>query len=83
MASSSDWSKNPKRVIEIAKLLPQIDFFMAGGGDLLETMQQNAPKNLKILGWQKANELLPITDLFLSTSENEGMPIVIIEAQLA
>jgi len=75
--------KNPKRVIEIAKLLPQIDFFMAGGGDLLETMQQNAPKNLRILGWQKANELLPITDLFLSTSENEGMPIAIIEAQLA
>ena len=75
--------KNPKRVIEIAKLLPQIDFFMAGGGDLLETMQQNAPKNLKILGWQKANELLPIADLFLSTSENEGMSIAIIEAPLA
>lgn len=75
--------KNPTRVIEIAKLLPQVDFLMAGGGDQLEMIRQNAPKNLKVLGWQKANELLPIADVFLSTSENEGMPIAIIEAQLA
>jgi glycosyltransferase involved in cell wall biosynthesis len=35
------------------------------------------------LGWQDARSILPIADIFLSTSENEGMPIALIEAQLA
>jgi glycosyltransferase involved in cell wall biosynthesis len=56
---------------------------MAGGGDLLQEIKANAPKNLKVLGWQDAKEVLPIADIFLSTSNNEGMPIALIEAQLA
>ena len=75
--------KNPQRVIEIAKRLPEIDFYLAGGGDLLEIMKKQAPRNLKVLGWQDAKSILPIADIFLSTSENEGMPIALIEAQLA
>ena len=75
--------KNPQRVIEIAKRLPEIDFYLAGGGDLLEIIKKQAPKNLKVLGWQDAKSILPIADIFLSTSENEGMPIALIEAQLA
>ena len=75
--------KNPQRVIEIAKRLPEIDFYMAGGGDLLERIKKQAPRNLKVLGWQDAKSILPIADIFLSTSENEGMPIALIEAQLA
>jgi len=75
--------KNPQRVIEIAKRLPEIDFYLAGGGDLLEIMKRQAPRNLKVLGWQDAKSILPIADIFLSTSENEGMPIALIEAQLA
>lgn len=75
--------KNPQRVIEIAKRLPEIDFYMAGGGDLLERVKQQAPRNLKVLGWQDAKSILPIADIFLSTSENEGMPIALIEAHLA
>ena len=75
--------KNPQRVIEIAKQLPEIDFYMAGGGDLLERIKKQAPRNLKVLGWQDAKSILPIADIFLSTSENEGMPIALIEAQLA
>ena len=75
--------KNPQRVIEIAKKLPEIDFYLAGGGDLLEAIKKQAPKNLKVLGWQDAKSILPIADIFLSTSENEGMPIALIEAQLA
>jgi glycosyltransferase involved in cell wall biosynthesis len=42
-----------------------------------------APKNMKVLGWQQAVDLLPIADIVLSTSENEGMPIALIESQLA
>ena len=75
--------KNPYKVIEIANYLPNIDFFMAGGGDQQEYIAKNVPKNVKILGWQKASEVMPLADIFLSTSENEGMPIAIIESQLA
>ena len=75
--------KNPQRAVKIAKLMPQIDFYLAGGGDLLEKVKSQAPSNLKVLGWQDAKSILPIADIFLSTSENEGMPIALIEAQLA
>jgi len=75
--------KNPQRAVEIARLMPQIDFYLAGGGDLLEKIKNQAPTNLKVLGWQDAKSILPIADIFLSTSENEGMPIALIEAQLA
>ena len=75
--------KNPQRVIEIANRLPEVDFYLAGGGDLLEIVKKQAPKNLKILGWQDSKLILPIADIFLSTSDNEGMPIALIEAQLA
>jgi glycosyltransferase involved in cell wall biosynthesis len=75
--------KDPHKVIAIAQSLPEIDFYMAGGGDLLQEIKANAPKNLKVLGWQDAKEVLPIADIFLSTSKNEGIPIAMIEAQLA
>ncbi len=75
--------KNPHKVIALARSLPGVDFYMAGGGDLLNKIKVKAPKNLKVLGWQDAKEVLPIADIFLSTSENEGIPIAMIEAQLA
>ena len=75
--------KNPQRVIKISKKLTEIDFYLAGGGDLLERVRNQAPRNLRVLGWQDAKSVLPIADIFLSTSENEGMPIALIEAQLA
>jgi glycosyltransferase involved in cell wall biosynthesis len=75
--------KNPHRVVKIAKKLPEIDFYLAGGGDLLEAIKKQAPRNLRVLGWQDAKSILPIADIFLSTSENEGMPIALVEAQLA
>ena len=74
--------KNPLRLIGIANSLPNIDFYMAGGGELLEEIKVNAPKNLKVLGWQEAKNVLPVADIFLSTSKNEGIPISMIEAQL-
>ena len=75
--------KNPQRAVEIARSMPQIDFYLAGGGDLLAKIKTQVPNNLKVLGWQDAKSILPIADIFLSTSENEGMPIALIEAQLA
>jgi len=75
--------KNPFRALEIAKLFPDAQFLIAGGGDLLEQVRAQAPKNTKVLGWTDAAKLFAASDIILSTSENEGMPIALIEAQLA
>jgi glycosyltransferase involved in cell wall biosynthesis len=75
--------KNPLRALEIAKLFPDVQFLIAGGGDLLDQVRAQAPKNTKVLGWTDAAKLFASSDIILSTSENEGMPIALIEAQLA
>jgi glycosyltransferase involved in cell wall biosynthesis len=75
--------KNPLRALEIAKLFPDAQFLIAGGGDLLNQVRAQAPKNTKVLGWTDAAKLFAASDIILSTSENEGMPIALIEAQLA
>ena len=75
--------KAPHRVVELAKLLPSARFLMAGGGDLLEELKKTAPNNLTVLGWQDAAVMWAAADIALSTSENEGMPVALIEAQLA
>jgi glycosyltransferase involved in cell wall biosynthesis len=75
--------KNPLRALEIAMLFPDAQFLIAGGGDMLEQVKAQAPKNTKVLGWTDASKLFAASDIILSTSENEGMPIALIEAQLA
>jgi glycosyltransferase involved in cell wall biosynthesis len=75
--------KNPLRALEIATLLPDAQFLIAGGGDMLEQVKAQAPRNTKVLGWTDAAKLFADSDIILSTSENEGMPIALIEAQLA
>ena len=75
--------KNPLRGLEIAKLFPDAQFLIAGGGDMLEQVKAQAPRNTKILGWMDAAKLCADSDIILSTRENEGMPIALIEAQLA
>jgi glycosyltransferase involved in cell wall biosynthesis len=75
--------KGPERVIELAKAMPSVRFLMVGGGDLFETIQQMAPENLTLLGWQSPERVWPLADIGLSTSQNEGIPISIIEAQMA
>ena len=75
--------KNPLLMLEVARALPGVQFIMAGGGDLIERVKENAPKNVIILGWTDASTFWSAVDCALSTSDNEGMPIALIEAQLA
>ena len=75
--------KNPLRALEIAKLFPDAQFLIAGGGDMLDQVKVQAPRNTKVIGWTDASKLFAASDIILSTSENEGMPIALIEAQLA
>lgn len=75
--------KAPHRLVELAKEFPNARFLIAGGGDLLEEVKRNAPSNLTVLGWRDASTIWAATDIALSTSDNEGMPVALIEAQLA
>jgi glycosyltransferase involved in cell wall biosynthesis len=75
--------KNPMRALEVADALPDTRFVMAGGGDLLEQVKATAPANVSVMGWADAADLFGAADIILSTSENEGMPVALIEAQLA
>lgn len=75
--------KGPERVIAISRAMPHVRFLMVGGGDLFEVIQQDAPENLTLLGWQTPEKIWSLADVGLSTSNNEGIPISIIEAQMA
>ncbi len=75
--------KNPMRALEVADALPGTRFVMVGGGDLLDQVKAAAPANVSAIGWADAADLFGASDIILSTSENEGMPVALIEAQLA
>ena len=75
--------KNPNLFLEVASQLPEINFVMAGGGDLLEQVKSTAPKNVNVIGWTNAATFWSAVDCAISTSDNEGMPVALIEAQLA
>jgi glycosyltransferase involved in cell wall biosynthesis len=75
--------KNPFLLLEIARQLPEVRFVMAGGGNLLEEIKIKAPKNLAVIGWADAATFWSAVDCAISTSDNEGMPVALIEAQLA
>jgi glycosyltransferase involved in cell wall biosynthesis len=75
--------KRPDKVIEIARLLPKIRFVMAGGGELLDKVKADALGNVSFVGFQDKNEMWSIADIALSTSDSEGMPLSLIEAQMA
>ena len=75
--------KNPSALLKIAKQLPDFNFVMAGGGDLLEKIKSQAPPNVSVIGWADASTFWSAVDCAISTSDNEGMPIALIEAQLA
>ena len=75
--------KNPYLLLEVALGLPTTQFVMAGGGDLLDEIRLSAPENVKVIGWANPSIFLSAVDIIVSTSSNEGMPIALIEAQLA
>jgi glycosyltransferase involved in cell wall biosynthesis len=83
--------KRPDRfldvVSEIKKRHIDLDFFIAGDGELLEAcreriMRQGLP--VKILGWQSNIErVLSAADIVVLTSDNEGTPLSLIQAGMA
>ena len=71
--------KNPSLALEVARLLPEIHFLMAGGGELFDQIKAQAPPNALLLSWVDAAEVIPAADIFLSTSLNEGIPYSLLE----
>lgn len=84
------YPKNPKafRDLAIALQHTKAQFIWLGGGELEKELHQDGqlPKNIKITGWLTRNEVtenLIQTDIFVMTSLWEGMPLSLIEAQVA
>ena len=75
--------KSPQRVLDLANQFPSIIFLMAGTGKLFSEIQSKAPANLLLPGWSDPNEIWSASDIALLTSENEALPIALIEAGLA
>ena len=83
--------KRPDRfldvVIEIERRGLDIEFFIAGDGELLESCRVRiAGEDLpvKILGWQSNIErVLAAADIVVLTSDNEGTPLSLIQAGMS
>ncbi len=83
--------KRPDRfldvVSEIEKRGVELDFFLAGDGELLEMCRERIKKDglpVTVLGWQSDIErVLSSADMVVLTSDNEGTPLSLIQAGMA
>jgi glycosyltransferase involved in cell wall biosynthesis len=83
--------KSPMRLVGIAKETQKqdlgVDFLIVGDGPLIQDMKDEAHKkqlNITFLGWQNYIErVLAVSDIVILTSENEGTPVALIQAQMA
>ena len=83
--------KRPDRFLDVVAVIKrrevEIEFFMAGDGELLDICRERiASENLpvKVLGWQSVIEkVLSAADLVVLTSDNEGTPLSLIQAGMA
>ena len=83
--------KRPDRLLDIAAAIVkrevQIHFLVAGEGELFETSKARAvAENLPVtfLGWRKdIDDLFAASDIAILTSDNEGIPLTLIQAAQA
>lgn len=83
--------KRPDRLIEVARLVvsrhPEVVFLIVGGGPrFAETRSMAKPLGgaVRFLGWtEDIGSVYGASDIALLTSDNEGMPVSLIEAAMA
>ena len=75
--------KRPDRVVDLARKLSEYQFVMAGGGELEASIKGAGLSNLHCVGWQQKEDMWSIADVGICTSDSEGMPLALIEAQMA
>jgi glycosyltransferase involved in cell wall biosynthesis len=83
--------KRPDRFLDVVaeskKRALDLDFFIAGDGDLFGYCQERVIREdlpVTLLGWQSNIELiLAASDIVMLTSDNEGTPLSLIQAGMA
>jgi glycosyltransferase involved in cell wall biosynthesis len=83
--------KRPDRFLDVVSEIKErgveIEFFIAGDGELLENCRKRITDEdlpVKILGWQSDIEkVLAAADVVVLTSDNEGTPLSLIQAGMA
>ncbi len=83
--------KRPDRFLDVVSEIEtrglDIEFFIAGDGDLLESCRTRITDEdlpVKILGWQSNIEkVLAAADIVILTSDNEGTPLSLIQAGMS
>ena len=76
--------KDHRTLLEAARLVPEADFVIVGGGELRGELERAAGENVRLLG-ERADvpELLASFDVFAFPSLFEGLCLAVIEAQAA
>lgn len=79
--------KRPERFVHLAEDLchdfPDAVFVFVGDGTLRADLEEQAGPNVRFLGWQSDIPLImQAADLIVLTSDNEGMPVALIEAAM-
>ena len=83
--------KRPDRLLDVAAEMKRrginIEFIVAGEGDLYEEIRDRAMREdlpVRFLGWRKDIDLLfAASDIAILTSDNEGIPLTLIQAAQA
>ena len=83
--------KHPDRFLDVVSEIEtrglDIEFFIAGDGELLESCRARITDEdlpVKILGWQSNIErVLAAADIVILTSDNEGTPLSLIQAGMS
>ena len=75
--------KRPDRVIKLAHKFPNITFIVAGDGPLYNSLNLNKPSNCILTGWVEPSLIWSASDIALLTSDNEAIPLVLVEAATA
>jgi glycosyltransferase involved in cell wall biosynthesis len=83
--------KRPDRFLDVVSEIERrgldIEFLMAGDGELLESCRTRIATSdlpVKVLGWQSDIEkVLSVADIVVLTSDNEGTPLSLIQAGMA
>ena len=83
--------KRPDRFLDVVSEIKnrsvELDFFIAGDGELLEVCRERIKKEdlpVTVLGWQSDIErVLSAADIVVLTSDNEGTPLGLIQAGMA
>jgi glycosyltransferase involved in cell wall biosynthesis len=72
--------KNWPLFLEVAAAFPGADFVIAGTGPEEARLRAAAGANVRFAGFRDAREVLHAADVFLLTSDYEGMPMTLLEA---